>query len=39
MSRFLLSPAGRRGITVLTLALLIIGVVVLVVLLSRYVAV
>jgi hypothetical protein len=39
MSRFLLSPAGRRGITVLALALLIIGVVVLVVLLSRYVAV
>jgi hypothetical protein len=39
MSRFLLSPTGRRGITVLALALLIIGVVVLVVLLSRYVAV
>ena len=39
MSRFLLSPAGRRGITVLALALLIIGVVILVVLLSRYVAV
>ena len=39
MSRFLLSPAGRRGITVLTLALLIIAVVILVVVLSRYVAV
>ena len=39
MSRFLLAPGGRRGITVLALALLIIGVVVLVVLLSRYVAV
>jgi hypothetical protein len=39
MSRFLLTPAGRRGITVLALALLIIGVVILVVLLSRYVAV
>jgi hypothetical protein len=39
MSRFLLSPAGRRGITVLALALLIIAVVILVVVLSRYVAV
>jgi hypothetical protein len=39
MSRFLLTPAARRGITVLALALLIIGVVILVVLLSRYVAV
>jgi hypothetical protein len=39
MSRFLLSPAGPRGITVLTLALLIIAVVILVVVLSRYVAV
>ena len=39
MSRFLLRPAGRRGITVLTLALLIIAVVILVVVLSRYVAV
>lgn len=39
MSRFLLTPAGRRGITVLALALLIIGVVVLAVLVSRYVAV
>ena len=39
MSRFLLRPAGRRGITVLALALLIIGVVILVVVLSRYVAV
>ena len=39
MSRFLLRPAGRRGITVLALALLIIGVVILVVLLSRYVVV
>ena len=39
MSRFLLAPASRRGITVLALALLIIGVVILVVLLSRYVAV
>jgi hypothetical protein len=33
------SLPGRRGITVLALALLIIGVVILVVLLSRYVAV
>jgi hypothetical protein len=39
MSRFLPSPSGRRGITVLALALLIIGVVILVVVLSRYVAV
>jgi hypothetical protein len=39
MSRFLLRPAGRRGITVLALALLIIAVVILVVVLSRYVAV
>jgi hypothetical protein len=39
MSRFLLSPARRRGITVLALALLIVGVVILVVVLSRYVAV
>jgi len=39
MRRFLPSPAGRRGITVLTLALLIIAVVILVVVLSRYVAV
>jgi hypothetical protein len=39
MSRFLLTPAATRGITVLALALLIIGVVILVVLLSRYVAV
>jgi hypothetical protein len=39
MSRFLLAPVTRRGITVLTLALLIIGVVILAVLLSRYVAV
>jgi hypothetical protein len=39
MSRFLLSPARRRGITVIALALLIIGIVVLAVLLSRYVAV
>jgi hypothetical protein len=39
MSRFLLRRVRRRGITVLTLALLIIGVVILVVLLSRYVAV
>ena len=39
MSRFLLRPAGRGGITVLALALLIIGVVILVVLISRYVAV
>jgi hypothetical protein len=39
MSRFLRTPAGRRGITVLALALLIIGIVILVVLLSRYVAV
>jgi hypothetical protein len=38
MSRFLLR-AGRRGITVLALALLIIAVVILVVVLSRYVAV
>jgi hypothetical protein len=39
MSRFLLRPAGRRGITVLTLALLIIAVVILVLVLTRYVAV
>jgi hypothetical protein len=39
MRRFLPRPAGRRGITVLTLALLIIAVVILVVVLSRYVAV
>lgn len=39
MSRFLLAPADRRGITVLALALLIIAVVILVVVLSRYVAV
>lgn len=39
MSRFLVARAGRRGITVLALALLIIAVVVLVVVLSRYVAV
>jgi hypothetical protein len=39
MSRSLVAPVGRRGITVLALALLIIGVVVLAVLLSRYVAV
>jgi hypothetical protein len=39
MSRFLLRLAGRRGITVLALTLLIIGVVILVVLISRYVAV
>ncbi len=39
MSRFLLTRAGRRGITVLALALLIIAVVILVVVLSRYVAV
>jgi hypothetical protein len=39
MSRSLLASSRRRGITVLALALLIIGVVVLVVLLSRYVAV
>lgn len=39
MSRFLPRPVGRRGITVLTLALLIIAVVILVVVLSRYVAV
>jgi hypothetical protein len=39
MSRFLLKQAGRRGITVLALALLIIVVVILVVVVSRYVAV
>jgi hypothetical protein len=39
MSRFLLTRAGRRGITVLALALLIIAVVILVVVLSRYIAV
>ena len=39
MSRFLLTRAGRRGITVLALTLLIIAVVILVVVLSRYVAV
>jgi hypothetical protein len=39
MSRFLRSRVRRRGITVLTLALLILGVIVAVVILSRYVAV
>jgi hypothetical protein len=39
MSRFLLTRAGHRGITVLALALLIIAVVILVVVLSRYVTV
>ena len=39
MSKFLASPASRRGITVLALALLIIAVVVLVIVLSRYVVV
>jgi hypothetical protein len=39
MSRFLVTRAGRRGITVLALALLIIAVVILVVVLSRYIAV
>jgi hypothetical protein len=39
MSRFLLKGAGPRGITVLALTLLIIAVVILVVVLSRYVAV
>lgn len=39
MGRFLVSPGRRRGITVLALALLIIAVVVLIVVLSRYVAV
>jgi hypothetical protein len=39
MSRYLLAPKTRRGITVLALALLIIGIVILVVVLSRYVAV
>ena len=39
MSRFLRAAAGRRGITVLALALLILAVIVAVVILSRYVAV
>jgi hypothetical protein len=39
MSQFLRSRAGRRGITVLALALLILAVIVAVVVLSRYVAV
>jgi hypothetical protein len=39
MSQFLRSDIGRRGITVLALALLILAVVVVVVILSRYVAV
>jgi hypothetical protein len=39
MSRFLASPGRRHGITVLTLALLVIAVVVLVVVLTRYVPV
>ena len=39
MSRFLLRRVSRRGITVLTLALVIVAVVILVVVLSRYVAV
>jgi hypothetical protein len=39
MSRFLCSDASRRGITVLTLALLILAVILAVVILSRYVAV
>ena len=37
MSRFLRSDSSRRGITVLTLALLILVVIVAVVILSRYV--
>jgi hypothetical protein len=36
MSRFLRSAAGRRGITVLALALLILAVIVAVVVLIRY---
>ncbi len=39
MSRFFRSDVGRRGITVLALALLILAVIVAVVVLSRYVAV
>jgi hypothetical protein len=39
MSRFRLGRSGHRGITVLALALLIIAVVILVVVLSRYIAV
>jgi hypothetical protein len=39
MSLLLVTRAGRRGITVLALALLIIAVVILVVVLSRYIAV
>lgn len=39
MSRFLHSDEGRRGITVLALALLILAVIVAVVILARYVTV
>jgi hypothetical protein len=39
MSRILRSGVGRRGITVLALALLILAVIAVVVILSRYVAV
>jgi hypothetical protein len=39
MSRFILSPARRRGITVLALAILILVVIVALVLLSRYVTI
>jgi hypothetical protein len=39
MSRFLLSPVCRHGITVLALALLILAVIVAVVILSRYLTV
>jgi hypothetical protein len=39
MSRFLRSAGRRRGITVLALALLILAVIAVVVLLSRYVAI
>jgi hypothetical protein len=39
MSRFLGSASGRRGITVLALALLVIAVIVAIVILSRYVAI
>jgi hypothetical protein len=39
MSRFLVSPIRRRGITVLALAILILVVIVALVLLSRYITI
>jgi hypothetical protein len=39
MSRFLRTAAGRRGITVIALALLVLVVIAALVLLSRYLAV